>query len=147
VVTARTISATVELPVTAERAFRYLCDPRNRPQWQSSLRSVEVPADEEPHLGQAWRETTSVGVRPHMETTELTPFRVWTERGRWRGVSATLTLHFTDVTGGCRVRADGRVEGRGAWAVPAVAAGLLGSQAIAADLRKAGRILASRDDG
>lgn len=96
--------------MTAEAAFRYLCDPRNRPEWQSSLRSVEVPADEEPHLGQAWRETTSVGVRPHMETTELVPFRVWTERGTWRGVSATLTLHFTDVTGGCRVQADGTVE-------------------------------------
>ena len=134
--------------MTAEAAFRYLCDPRNRPEWQSSLRSVEVPADEEPHLGQAWRETTSVGVRPQMQTTELVPFRVWTERGTWRGVSATLSLHFTDVTGGCRVKADGTVEGRGPWAVPAVAAGLLGSAAIAADLRKAGRIIArSRDDG
>ena len=104
-----------------------------------------MPADEEPHRGQAWRDTTSVGVRPHMETTELTPYRVWTERGRWRGVSATLTLHFTDVTGGCRVRADAVVEGRGAWAVAALAAGLLGSPAIAADLRKAGRILAGRE--
>ena len=130
--------------MSAEVAFRYLCDPRNRPEWQSSLRSVEVPADEEPHLGQTWRETTSVGVRPRMETTELTPFRVWTERGHWRGVSATLTLHFTDVVGGCRVRADGEVSGRGGWALPAGAAGLLASQAIAADLRRAGRILGER---
>jgi len=138
------------MPVSAEVAFRYLCDPRNRPEWQSSLRSVTVPDDEEPHLGQAWRETTAVGVRPHMETTELVPFRVWTEVGRWRGVSATLTLHFTHVVGGCRVRADGEVTGRGAWSLPAGAAGLLASQAIAADLRKASRILAargSRDDG
>ena len=134
------------MPVSAEAAFRYLCDPRNRPEWQSSLRSVTVPADEEPHLGQAWRETTSVGVRPHMETTELVPFRVWTEVGRWRGVSATLTLHFTDVVGGCRVRADGDLAGHGAWALPAGAAGLLASQAIAADLRKAGRILAARHE-
>ena len=130
-------------------AFRYLCDPRNRPEWQSSLRSVDVPADEEPHQGQAWSETTSVGVRPRMETTELAPYRVWTERGRWRGVTATLSLHFTDVVGGCRVRADGEVTGTGIWALPAGAAGLLASPAIAADLRKAGRILAerSRDDG
>ena len=132
------------MPVSAEIAFRYLCDPRNRAEWQSSLRSVEVPADEEPHLGQTWRETTSVGVRPQMETTELTPFRVWTERGQWRGVSATLTLHFTDVVGGCRVRAEGEVSGRGGWALPAGAAGLLASQAIAGDLRSAGRILAAR---
>jgi hypothetical protein len=132
------------MPVSAETAFRYLCDPRNRAEWQSSLRSVEVPADEEPHLGQTWRETTSVGVRPQMETTELTPFRVWAERGQWRGVGATLTLHFTDVVGGCRVRAEGEVSGRGGWALPAGAAGLVASQAIAADLRKAGRILGAR---
>ena len=103
-----------------------------------------MPFDEEPHLGQAWSETTSVGVRPQMETTELTPYRVWTERGTWRGVTATLSLHFTDVVGGCRVRADGEVTGRGIWAVPAGAAGLLASAAIAADLRKAGRILSER---
>ena len=140
------------MPVPAKVAFAYLCDPRNRPEWQSSLRSVTVPADEEPHLGQAWRETTAVGVRPHMETTELTPFRVWTERGEWRGVSATLTLSFTEVVGGCRVRATGELAGRGGWALPAAAAGLLASQAIGADLRKAGRILGARqssrrDDG
>ena len=137
------------MPVSAAVAFDYLSDPRNRPEWQSSLRSVDVPADEEPHLGQAWRETTSVGVRPHMETTELTPHRVWTEIGRWRGVTATLSLHFTDVVGGCRVRADGALTGTGLWALPAGAAGLLASTAIAADLRKAGRILAARprDDG
>ena len=132
------------MPVSAAVAFRYLCDPRNRPEWQSSLRSVDVPADEEPHLGQAWRETTSVGVRPHMETIELTPFRVWAERGRWRGVTATLALHFTDVVGGCRVRAEGEVSGSGGWSVPAAAAGLLASSAVAADLRSAGRILAAR---
>jgi uncharacterized protein YndB with AHSA1/START domain len=138
------IAATVEYAVPAEAAFGYLSDPRNRPEWQSSLLSVEVPPDEEPHQGQAWRERTAVGVRPHMETTELTPYRTWTERGTWRGVTATLTLHFTDTPGGCRVRAEGQVAGRGWWALPAGAAGLLASTAIAADLRKAGRILAGR---
>jgi hypothetical protein len=77
-------------------------------------------------------------------TTELTPFRVWAERGHWRGVEATLALHFTDVVGGCRVRAEGEVSGSGVWAVAATAAGVLAAAAIAADLRKAGRILASR---
>ena len=134
----------VDFEVAPEVAFDYLADPANRPQWQSSLLSVEVPPDEEPHLGQAWRERTAAGVRPHMETTELTPYRTWTERGSWRGVTATLTLHFTDTPGGCRVRADGQVSGRGVWAVPAGAASLLASAAIAADLRKAGRILALR---
>ena len=138
------ISATVDLPVPAEAAFRYLSDPRHRPEWQSSLRSVEVPADEEPHLGQTWSETTAVGVRPHLETVELTPYEVWAERGRWRGVSATLALHFTDTPHGCRIDATGEVAGRGVYAVPASLAGLLASRAIAADLRKAGRILSRR---
>ena len=69
----------MELPVSAEAAFRYLSDPRNRPQWQSSLLSVSVPADEEPHLGQTWSETTAVGVRPPLETTVFRPFRAWAE--------------------------------------------------------------------
>lgn len=137
----RPFAADVQMPVPAEVAFGYLVDPRNRPEWQSSLRSVEVPAAEEPHLGQAWRETTSVGVRPQMETTALAPFVLWTERGTWRGVTATLTLHFTDTAGGSRVRAEGEVTGTGIWALPAGAAGLLASQAVAADLRKAARIL------
>ena len=130
--------------MSAEAAFRYLSDPRKRPEWQSSLLSVAVPPDEEPHLGQTWSETTAVGVRPHLETTVFEPFRAWAETGHWRGVTATLALHFTDVPGGCRVRATGEISGQGAWAVPAGAAGLLASKAIAADLRKAGRILASR---
>jgi hypothetical protein len=134
------------MPVAAEVAFRYLCDPRNRPEWQSSLLSVQVPADEEPHLGQTWRERTAVGVRPHMETTVLTPFRVWAERGSWRGVTATLELHFTERPGGCRVRAEGEVSGRGAYAVPAAVAGAMASAAIGSDLRKAGRVLAARND-
>ena len=140
----RTIAATVDMPVPAEVAFRYLADPRNRPEWQSSLRSVEVPPDEEPHLGQSWRETTSVGVRPHLETTELTPFKVWAERGHWRGVTATLALQFTETPRGCRVRAEGEVSGSGLWAAPAAAAGLLGSAAIASDLRRASRVLSRR---
>lgn len=82
-----------------------------------------------------------------METTALTPFRVWAERGHWRGVTATLALHFTDVVGGCRVQAEGEVSGSGVWALPAAAASLLASAAVAADLRKAGRILAERAAG
>jgi Polyketide cyclase / dehydrase and lipid transport len=138
------IDATVEMPVAAEVAFRYLCDPRNRPEWQSSLRSVEVATDEEPHLGQTWHDVTSVGVRPQMETTELTPYKVWTERGTWHGVTAVLTLRFTETPAGCRVRAEGDVSGTGAWAVAATAAGLLASAAVASDLRRASRVLERR---
>lgn len=129
-----------------EVAYAYLSDPRNRPDWQSSLRSVTVPADEEPHLGQRWRETTSVGVRPHMEITEMDAPHVWAERGRWRGVAATLALEFSRTPRGCRVEISGDVGGRGVYVVPAAVAGRLAGLAVAADVRKAGRILA-RDGG
>jgi len=130
--------------VPVEVAYAYLSDPRNRPEWQSSLRSVTVPADEEPRLGQRWQETTSVGVRPQMEITEMDPPLVWAERGWWRGVSATLTLGFARTPRGCRVDISGDVGGRGAWAVPAMVAGRLAGIAVAADVRKAGKILERR---
>lgn len=138
--------ASVDLPVTVEAAYAYISDPRNRPQWQSSLRSVAVPADEEPHLGQRWQETTSVGVRPQLEIIEMDPPHVWAERGWWRGVEATLSLRFDRTPRGCRVGISGDVGGRGLWAVPAAVAGRLAGVAVAADLRKAGKILA-RDAG
>ena len=130
-------------------AYAFLSDPRNRPAWQSSLRSVTVPADEEPHVGQRWQETTTVGVRPRMEIVEMDPLRVWTERGWWRGVEATLSLRFAPTAAGCRVEISGDVGGRGLWAVPAAVAGRLAGIAVAADVRNAGRILADagRDDG
>ena len=73
------VRATVELPVPVEVVFDYLSDPRNRPEWQASLRSVTVPAGEEPHLGQRWQETTAVGVRPRLEIIEMDRPHVWTE--------------------------------------------------------------------
>jgi uncharacterized membrane protein len=132
--------------VPVEVAYDYLSDPRNRPEWQSSLRSVAVPADEEPHLGQRWQETTSVGVRPDLEIVEMDRPQVWTERGWWRGVEATLSLRFARTPSGCRVDVSGDVGGRGPWAVPAAVAGRLAGVAVAADVRKAGRILADRRD-
>ncbi len=138
--------ATVDLAVPLESAYAYLSDPRNRPQWQSSLRSVTVPPDEEPHLGQRWQETTAVGVQPRMQIVEMDPPHVWTEQGWWRGIEATLSLRFARTPHGCRIEISGDVAGRGLWAVPATAAGRLAGIAVAADVRRAGRIL-SHDDG
>lgn len=134
----------MELAATPEQAFTYLVDPRNRPKWQSSLLSVDVPVDEEPHLGQAWSELTAVGVRPHLVVTEFAPFRAWAETGTWRGVRADLRLRFTARAGGCRVDAQGEVSGSGPYAVAAVTSGVMAGRAIAADLRKAGRLMAAR---
>ncbi len=87
-----------------EVAFDYLVDPRNRPEWQSSLNRVE-DVDGEPRVGQTWVDVTKPGVRPAMETTELERPHRWTETGTWRGVSATLTLTFTETATGCDVAA------------------------------------------
>jgi hypothetical protein len=103
-----------------------------------------VPDDEEPHLGQAWSELTAVGVRPHLVVTEFVPFRTWAEQGTWRGVEAGLRLRFTARGAGCRVQAEGEVTGTGVYAVAAASSGLLAGRAIAADLRKAGRLMAER---
>lgn len=134
----------VEFAVPVEVAYAYLSDPRNRPEWQSSLRSVAVPTDEEPYVGQRWQETTSVGVRPRMEIVEMDQDQVWTEIGTWQGVAATLRLRFARTPRGCRVEATGEVTGRGVWTVPATVAGRLAGVAIGADLRNAAKILQRR---
>jgi hypothetical protein len=103
--------------------------------------SVTLPDRGEPKVGMRWRETTVVGVRPRMEITELQPFKLWSERGSWRGVSADLTLRFTAIGSGCRVTAHGRVSGDGAWGMAARASGRLAGMAIRHDLLRAGEIL------
>ena len=40
---ARRFRASVDFAVSREVAFDYLGDPRNRPEWQSSLLSVTLP--------------------------------------------------------------------------------------------------------
>lgn len=98
----------VPFPVSREVAFDYLADPRNRPEWQSSLSRVEG-VDGEPRVGQTWVDVTTPRLRPRMETTELDRPRRWTERGTWRGVTATLTLDFTETATGCDVTATFRI--------------------------------------
>lgn len=124
-----------------EKVFRYLADPRNRPEWQSSLLSVTLVDRGEPRVGMTWRDNTMAGVRPTMEITQLVPFKLWVEESRWRGIRAALTLRFTAITGGCRVDAEGSLAGDGPWSVPVRAAGKLAGPAIRHDLGRAGEIL------
>jgi uncharacterized protein YndB with AHSA1/START domain len=133
-----------DLPHPPERVFRYLVDPRNRPEWQASLLSVTIRDRGEPRVGMTWRDNTMAGVRPRLEITALEPFRMFAEEGRWRGVEATLEMRFTAIPQGCRVAVDGAVSGSGPWALPARAAGRLAGRAIRHDLRRAGDILTRR---
>jgi Polyketide cyclase / dehydrase and lipid transport len=129
--------------VPAEVAFDYLVDPRNRPQWQSSLARVEQ-ADGEPRVGQRWIDVTRPGLRPAMETTELDRPRRWTECGRWRGFSATLTLVFEPADDGCEVRPSMRLDGSGVARPLARALGRVAPYAVRADLRRAAEVLSRR---
>lgn len=139
----RTISVPYDVPVDV--AFGYLADPRNRPEWQSSLRAVEMIDEGEPRIGQRWRDLTAARIVPEMVITSMERDVLWAETGSWHGIEADLTLRFSPRGQGCRVDAVFDVRGRGplrpvAWA--ATAAGVL---AVRADLRNAARILARRN--
>lgn len=133
----------VDLPHPPEMVFRYLVDPRNRPEWQSSLLSVTVFDRGEPHVGMEWRDNTVTGViRPRMRITELVPFKVFAEVGSFGGVTADLRLHFTAIPGGCRIRATGELSGSGRLSsFAARTATRLTPMALKSDLKRAGEIL------
>lgn len=129
----------MRFPVPVDRAFDYLADPRNRPAWQSTLRAVADVRDDDG----AWTDVTLVpGIRPRMRTTVSERPRRWVEEGRCGPFQARLELGFepdpVDPTG-CRVVAGFAVRGLGVGR-----AVTLGSRStVAADLRRAARILAS----
>jgi uncharacterized protein YndB with AHSA1/START domain len=133
----------VDLPHPPEQVFRYLVDPRNRPEWQSSLLSVTLSDRGEPHIGMEWRDNTVTGViRPKMRITELVPFKVFGEAGSFAGVTAELRLQFTAIPGGCRIRATGQLSGSGPLSsFAARTASRLTPMALRGDLKRAGEVL------
>lgn len=141
------LASSVHFDVSAEEAFRYLVDPRNRPSWQSSLRRVEDLSSETPQVGQTWTDVTKPGVRAAMETTVLQPYRLWTERGTWRGITAELTLRFVQVPRGCTVTAEVRVAGTGLFRPIGPAITAAAAAAVPSDLKKAARSLSERASG
>ena len=136
----------VRFGVPVEVAFDYLVDPRNRSQWQSSLRRVEG-VEGEPRVGQAWIDVTGPGLRPAMETTVLERPTRWTERGTWRGVAATLTLRFAAAGAGCLVTAEVSVTGRGPVRVLGPVIERAAALAVPGDLRRAADILSRHATG
>lgn len=128
--------------------FRYLADPRNRPEWQSSLMSVRLEdVDAEPAVGLRWSETTVVGLRAAMEITELVPFRTLGESARMGGITGTLVLHVKARPEGCRIVAEGTMAGAGLLRLAAMAAARVAGRVAASDLRRAGRVLSTRGHG
>jgi uncharacterized protein YndB with AHSA1/START domain len=137
-------SVTLELPHAPATLFRFLAEPRNRPLWQASLRGVTDVDDGEPQRGMQWRDVTKVGIKPWMQITELTPYRLLSETGTWRGVDGLLTLRFIKTQQGTRLTAEGRLIGRGAFALAAAASGRWAPETIRKDLLRASEVLAHR---
>ena len=125
-------------------AFAYLADPRNRPEWQSSLRRVELIDEGAPRIGFRWRDHTAARVVPEMVITELETDVLWAESGRWRAIEADLTLRFAPHRGGCSVDVEFVVRGEGFLRPVGWAASGAGLFAVRSDLRRAGRILEAR---
>jgi hypothetical protein len=137
----RQLGGTVVFEAPAEVVFDYLVDPRNRPEWQSSLRRVEQ-VDGEPRQGQTWVDVTRPGLRPAMRTDVFERPRLWSESGTWRGVRADLTLRLDEVGAvACDVRYRFRIHVLGPLGLAATAVAV---PAVRADLRRAARILSSR---
>jgi uncharacterized membrane protein len=134
----------VDFDVPAEVAYDYLIDPRNRPQWQSSLRSVELDDEGPVRSGMRWIDVTRLGPRPEMELVGSDRPDLWTERGRWRGVEAQLTLIFEAAGDRCRVHALFSITGRRLLRPVGPVLGLAGLPVVARDLKRAARLLSAR---
>lgn len=141
------MSDAVRFPVSCATAYDYLIDPELRAEWQSSLRRVDDVRGANDVVGQTWTDVTKVGARPLMELTDADRPHRWSERGTWRGISATLTLLFEPVGvdgSGCDVTATMRVTGRGLARPIGVVLDRLAPAAVRADLRSASTILGAR---
>jgi uncharacterized protein YndB with AHSA1/START domain len=139
-----TFTVTIDLPHPPADLFRFLAEPRNRPLWQSSLRTVTDVDEGEPHAGQHWRDVTKAGIKPQMQLTELGPYRVIAETGTWRGVDGLLTLRFLKTALGTRITAEGRLIGHGAFALAAAVSGRWAPETIRKDLLRASAVLTDR---
>lgn len=130
--------------VSVHDAFTYLADPRNRPEWQSSLRRVELIDEDGPRVGQRWRDVTAALVVPTMEITAMEQDVLWAETGRWRAIEADLLLRFAPHAGGCSIDVEFEVRGRGPLRPVGWAASVAGLFAVRSDLARAGRLLEAR---
>jgi hypothetical protein len=91
-----------------------------------------------------WRDVTKVGIKPWMEITELTPYRLLGETGTWRGVDGLLTLRFLRTRQGTRLTAEGRLVGHGPFALAASVSGRWAPEAVRKDLWRASDVLTER---
>ena len=140
--------ARVFVAAPRERVYAYLADPVNRPEWQASLRSVEVLDPGAPHVGQRWIDNVAVGPSFELQIIAMEEGSLWAEVGSTGPFTAFGTLLFDDATEdgveGTRVTCVARVRARGVllplgWPATGLAAVLVRN-----DLKRAAKVLASR---
>ena len=132
--------------------FDYLADPRNRPEWQASLASIELldplEPEQEPYVGLRWVDKVKVGPPFELQISRLDPGELWSEVGAAGPFTAYGTLLFEDETRdgimGTRVRFVARVTGRGLARPLGPLATVLGQALIRNDLPRLARVLVSR---
>ncbi len=133
--------------------FDYLADPRNRPEWQATLDSVDLldplSPDEPPYVGLRWVDKVKVGPPFELQISRLEPGRLWSEVGAAGPFTAYGTLLFEDLTRegttGTQVMCIARVHGRGVARPLGPVATALGVALVRVDLGRAARVLAGRD--
>jgi uncharacterized protein YndB with AHSA1/START domain len=131
----------VHFPSSREVVFDYLVDPRNRPEWQSSLRRVSSVVGDV-GVGQTWVDETKSGIKPRMRTTEYDRPVRWSESGSWRFVRAELTLELEDERAGASSYVDYRFRIHALGPLGALAS-RLSVRAVGSDLRRAASRLAA----
>jgi hypothetical protein len=132
--------------------FDYLADPRNRPEWQASLDTIELldplSREQEPYVGLRWIDRVKVGPPFELQISRLEPDQLWSEVGSAGPFTAYGTLLFEDETRdgreGTRVDCIARVHGRGLARPLGPAATALGVALVRVDLGRAARVLGAR---
>ena len=136
------VSGVVDFTVSPETVYDYLVDPLERPEWQSSLRAVELLDQGPVAEGTRWVDVTQVGVKPRMVLTRAERPTCWVEFGEWGIFTAELTLTFTPTPSGCQVAAEFEVHARGVAPLGTLVTAI-GRRPVLADLRRAAAILDS----
>lgn len=139
-------SAFVAAPRSA--VYDYFADPANRPEWQASLRRVEVLDEGPPRVGTRWVDHVVGAPAFHLCITHMDPGELWAEVGTSGPFTAYGTLLFEDAEhegrSGTVVRCIARVRGRGPSRVLAPFAMGVAAALVRNDLKRAARILSAR---
>lgn len=126
------------------RVFDYLADPANRPEWQASLRSVDLLDDGPPRVGTRWVDHLYGGLRFTLEIVAMDSGVLWAERSRLGPLTTYVTLLMADEGAGTRVRILTRFQGRGAARPLAFVATVVMALLVRVDVPRLRRILQGR---